>query len=99
MKADELATLTTTWQALPWETRDLFARWLAGRLADLGIEKRRRMDVQAALLDLDSDAPEALTPRRVRMARRDADMSQAEAQAIIDALEAGDLADGAEVTA
>ena len=92
MKADELATLTITWQALPWEVRDLFARWLAGRLADLGIDKRRRIDVQAALLDLDGDAPEALTARRLRMTRRDSDKSLAELQAIMDSLGAGELA-------
>ena len=74
MKADELATLTTTWQALPWETRDLFACWLA----DLGLDERRRLAVQAALLDLDGDAPDAGLGRRVRLYRRNRGMSQAE---------------------
>ena len=78
MKADELATLTTTWRGVPWETRDLFARWLAGRLADLGIDERRRIDVQEALLDLDGDAPDAWLGRRVRLYRRDRGISQAE---------------------
>ena len=85
MTTDELATLTTDWRGLPWETRDLFARWLSVTLARGGIDKRRRIDVQAALLDLDGDAPEALMPRRLRMARRDSDKSQAELQAIMDA--------------
>ena len=74
MKADELATLTPTWQALPWEVRDLFARWLA----DVGIDERRRLAVQAALLDLDGDAPDAGLGRRVRLYRRDRGISQAE---------------------
>lgn len=81
MKADELATLTTTWRGLPWETRDLFARWLAGRLADLGIDKRRRILVQEALLDLEGDAPASGLGRNVRLFRRDKDMSQAELEA------------------
>ena len=89
MTTDERATLTLTWRGLPWEARDLFARWLSSELARLGIDKRRRIDVQAALLDLDGDAPEALTPRRLRMVRRDSDMSQAELQAVIDAAEVG----------
>ena len=84
MKADELATLTTTWRGVPWETRDLFAR----RLADLGIDERRRLAVQEALLDLDGDAPDAGLGRRVRLYRRDRGISQAElgerAQAAID---------------
>ena len=78
MKADELATLTLTWRGVPWETRDLFARWLAGRLADLGIDERRRLAVQEALLDLDGDAPDAGLGRRVRLYRRDRGISQAE---------------------
>ena len=78
MKADELATLTKTWRGVPWETRDLFARWLAGRLADLGIDERRRIDVQEGLLDLDGDAPDAGLGRRVRLYRRDRGISQAE---------------------
>ena len=63
MKADELATLTTTWRGVPWETRDLFARWLA---------------VQEALLDLDGDAPDSGLGRGVRLYRRDRGISQAE---------------------
>ena len=78
MKADELATLTTTWRGVPWETRDLFARWLAGWLADLGIDKRRRLAMLEALLDLNGDAPDAGLGRNVRLYRRDKDMSQAE---------------------
>ena len=89
MKADELATLTLTWRGVPWETRDLFARWLAGERARLGIDERRRLAVQEALLDLDGDAPDAGLGRRVRLYRRDRDKSQAELgtqiQAAIDA--------------
>ena len=97
MTTDERATLTLTWRGLPWEVRDLFARWLSSELARLGIDKRRRIDVQAALLDLDGDAPEALIARRLRMARRDSDKSMAELQAIMDSLGAGELAYSAEV--
>ena len=97
MTTDERATLTLTWRGVPWEARDLFARWLASELARLGIDKRRRIDVQAALLDLDGDAPEALIERRLRMARRDSDKSMAELQAIMDSLGAGELAYSAEV--
>ena len=93
MKADELATLTLTWRGVPWETRDLFSRWLAGELARLGIDERRRLAVQEALLDLDGDAPDAGLGRRVRLYRRDRDKSQAElgtrSQAILDAAEVG----------
>lgn len=82
MKADELAILTMTWRGLPWETRDLFARWLAGRLAgrlaDLEIDRRRRLAVQEALLDLEGDAPDAGLGRRVRLYRRERGMSQEE---------------------
>lgn len=98
MTTDERATLTLTWRGLPWEARDLFARWLSSELARLGIDKPRRIDVQAALLDLDGDAPEALMPRRLRMARRDSDKSLAELQAIMDSLGAGELAYSAAVT-
>ena len=83
MTTDERATLTLTWRGLPWEARDLFARWLSSELARLGIDKRRRIDVQAVLLDLDGDAPENLTARRVRMTRRDAGKSQAELGAAV----------------
>ena len=83
MKADELATLTTAWRGVPWETRDLFARRLAGRLADLGIDKPRRIDVQAALLDLDGDAPDDGLGRRVRLMRRYNGLSQAELGAAV----------------
>lgn len=67
MTPDELAALTRAWRGLPWETRDLFARWLAGRLA-----------VQSALLDLEGDAPDDGLARRVRLLRRDRRISQAE---------------------
>ena len=77
MTTEELSELTRGWQALPWETRDLFARWLAGVLAGQGIDKPRRLAVQEALLSLDGDAPEDVLPRRLRMARRDTGMSQA----------------------
>ena len=85
MTTDELATLTTDWRGLPWETRDLFARWLAVQLASMGIDKRRRIDVQEALSDLDGDAPASLFPRRIRMTRRDSNQSMAELQAKLDA--------------
>ena len=97
MTTDELATLTTDWRGLPWETRDLFARWMAVQLANMGIQKRCRIDVQEALLDLDGDAPAALFARRIRMVRRDSDQSQAELRAKLEALDAGELADGAAV--
>ena len=79
MTTDELAELTGTWQGLPWQTRDLFARWLAGVLTSQGSDRRRRLAVQEALLGLDGDAAPAdnVTARRVRMLRRDRDMSQA----------------------
>lgn len=93
MTTDERATLTLTWRGVPWETRDLFARWLALELARLGIDERRRLAVQEALLDLDGDAPDAGLGRRVRLYRRDRGISQAElatqAQAAIDAAEVG----------
>jgi hypothetical protein len=74
---EELSELTRGWQGLPWETRDLFARWLAGVLTDQGIDKPRRLAVQEALLSLDGDAPADVLPRRLRTARRDTGMSQA----------------------
>jgi len=73
---EELSELTRGWQGLPWETRDLFARWLAGVLTNQGIDKPRRLAVQEALLSLDGDAPADVLPRRLRMARRDKGMSQ-----------------------
>ena len=103
MTTDERATLTLTWRGVPWETRDLFARWLSSELARLGIQKLCRLEVQAALMSLDGDAPEdGDTPedkigQRVDILRRDADKSRAEILAIMDALDRGELADGAEV--
>lgn len=76
MTTEELQELTTAWQGLPWPARDLFARWLAGVLKSQGIDRARRLAVQEALLTLDDDAPEGVTPRRLRMARRDQGMSQ-----------------------
>lgn len=77
MTTEELHELTTAWQGLPWEARDLFARWLSGVLKSQGLDRARRLAVQEALLTLDGDAPEGVTPRRLRMARRDKGMSQA----------------------
>ena len=81
MTTEELQELTTAWQGLPWAARDLFARWLAGVLKSQGLDRARRLAVQEALLSLDDDAPEGLTGRRLRMARRDAGMSQAALEA------------------
>ena len=77
MTTEELSELTTAWQGLPWEARDLFARWLAGVLKSQGLDRARRLAVQEALLGLEGDAPAGLTGRRLRMARRDKGMSQA----------------------
>lgn len=88
MKPEELAALTRAWRGLPWETRDLFARWLAGRLADLAIDKRRRLAVQEALLDLEGGAPTQVA-RNVITLRRDKGYSQDELQAIVDGAEVG----------
>lgn len=77
MTTDDLQELTTAWQGLPWAARDLFARWLAGVLKSQGLDRARRLAVQEALLSLDGDAPEGVTGRRLRMARRDKGMSQA----------------------
>jgi len=38
MTTEELSELTRGWQGLPWETRDLFARWLAGVLKSQGLD-------------------------------------------------------------
>ena len=95
MTTDEREALTLTWRVVPWETRDLFARWLAVELVRLGINKRKRIDVQAALLALDGDAQDE--PGRVLILRRCNDLSQAELQAIFDGLDAGELAYSAAV--
>lgn len=76
MTTEELQELTTAWQGLPWAARDLFARWLAGVLKSQGLDQARRLAVQEALLSLDGDAPEGVTGRRLRMARRDKGISQ-----------------------
>ena len=76
MTDTELSELTRGWQGLPWDTRDLFARWLAGVLKSQGLDKPRRLAVQEALLSLDGDAPADVLPRRLRTARRDTGMSQ-----------------------
>lgn len=77
MTTEELSELTRGWQGLPWETRDLFARWLAGVLKSQGLDQACRLAVQEALLSPDGDAPADVLPRRLRMARRDKGMSQA----------------------
>ena len=75
MTPEELGTLTTVYRRLSPDIRDLLARWVGVQLAELGIPKRQRLDLQAALLDLDGDEQTGDLARRLRMTRRDADMS------------------------
>ena len=75
MTPEELGTLTTVYRELSPDVRDLFARWLAVQLAGVGIAKRQRIDFQAVLLDLDGDAPASVVGQRIRITRRDADLS------------------------
>ena len=84
MTPEELGTLTTVYRELSPDVRDLFARWLAVQLAGVGIAKRQRIDFQAVLLDLDGDAPASVVGQRIRITRRDADLSIDALQAAVD---------------
>ena len=88
MTPEELGTLTTVYRGLSPDVRDLFARWLAVQLAGVGIAKRQRIDFQAVLLDLDGDAPASVVGQRIRITRRDADLSIDALQAAVDDLPA-----------
>lgn len=88
MTPEELGTLTTVYRGLSPDVRDLFARWLAVQLTSMGIAKRQRIDFQAVLLDLDEDAPASVVGQRIRITRRDADLSIDALQAAVDDLPA-----------
>lgn len=89
MTPEELGTLTTVYRELSPDVRDLFARWLAVQLVSMGVAKRQRIDFQAVLLDLDGDAPASVVGQRMRINRRDADMSIDALQVAVDDLPRG----------